>query len=110
MWPEGEPKEVDDDGRGLFTTGLRHGDALHVGAFNPERGGLQVFAEAYIITNGGPADATNYYVFYLYNQAFRYSQLGAASAMAWVLFVVTLVLSALIFWTSRRWVNYETVA
>ena len=73
-------------------------------------GGLQVFAEAYIITNGGPADATNYYVFYLYNQAFRYSQLGAASAMAWVLFVVTLVLSALIFWTSRRWVNYETVA
>jgi rhamnogalacturonan endolyase len=34
---------VDDDGRGLFTTGLRHGDALHVGAFDPERGGLQVF-------------------------------------------------------------------
>ena len=58
----------------------------------------------------GPADATNFYVFYLYNQAFRYSQMGAASAMAWVLFVITLILSALIFWTSRRWVNYETVA
>lgn len=72
--------------------------------------GLQVFAQAYIITNGGPADATNFYVFYLYNQAFRYSQMGAASAMAWVLFVITLLLSALIFWTSRRWVNYETVA
>lgn len=72
--------------------------------------GLQVFAEAYIITAGGPADATNFYVFYLYNQAFRYSQMGAASAMAWVLFVITLILSALIFWTSRRWVNYETVA
>ena len=62
--------------------------------------GLQVFAQAYIITNGGPADATNFYVFYLYNQAFRYSQMGAASAMAWVLFVITLLLSALIFWTS----------
>lgn len=72
--------------------------------------GLQVFAQAYIITNGGPADATNFYVFYLYNQAFRYSQMGSASAMAWVLFVITLILSALIFWTSRRWVNYETVA
>ena len=34
---------VDDDGRGLFTTGLRHGDALHVGSFDPSRGGLQVF-------------------------------------------------------------------
>ena len=72
--------------------------------------GLQVFAQAYIITNGGPANATNFYVFYLYNQAFRYSNMGAASAMAWVLFVITLILAWLIFRTSRRWVNYETVA
>ncbi len=72
--------------------------------------GLQVFAQAYIITNGGPANATNFYVFYLYNQAFRYSNMGAASAMAWVLFIVTLFLALLIFRTSRRWVNYETVA
>lgn len=72
--------------------------------------GLQVFAQAYIITNGGPANATNFYVFYLYNQAFRYSQMGAASAMAWVLFVITLILALLIFRTSKRWVNYETVA
>ena len=72
--------------------------------------GLQVFAQAYIITNGGPANATNFYVYYLYNQAFRYSNMGAASAMAWVLFIVTLFLALLIFRTSRRWVNYETVA
>lgn len=72
--------------------------------------GLQVFAQAYIITNGGPANATNFYVFYLYNQAFRYSQMGSASAMAWVLFIITLFLALLIFRTSRRWVNYETVA
>ena len=71
--------------------------------------GLQVFAQAYIITNGGPADATNFYVFYLYNQAFRYSNMGAASAMAWVLFIITFLLSLLIFRTSNRWVNYETV-
>lgn len=72
--------------------------------------GLQVFAQAYIITNGGPANATNFYVFYLYNLAFRYSQMGAASAMAWVLFIITLLLALLIFRTSKRWVNYETVA
>jgi multiple sugar transport system permease protein len=71
--------------------------------------GLQVFAQAYIITSGGPADATNFYVYYLYNQAFRYSSMGAASAMAWVLFVITIILAWLIFRTSRRWVNYETV-
>lgn len=71
--------------------------------------GLQVFAQAYIITAGGPADATNFYVYYLYNQAFRYSNMGAASAMAWVLFIITLILAWLIFRTSRRWVNYETV-
>lgn len=72
-------------------------------------GALQVFAQAYIITNGGPADATNFYVFYLYNQAFRYSNMGAASAMAWILFIITFILSLLIFRTSRRWVNYETI-
>ncbi len=72
--------------------------------------GLQVFAQAYIITSGGPANATNFYVYYLYNQAFRYSNMGAASAMAWVLFIITLFLALLIFRTSRRWVNYETVA
>ncbi len=72
--------------------------------------GLQVFAQAYIITSGGPANATNFYVYYLDNQAFRYSQMGAASAMAWVLFIITLFLALLIFRTSRRWVNYETVA
>ena len=47
---------VDDDGRGLFTTGFRHGDALHVGAFDPDRPGLQIFT---IHENeGSPWDAT----------------------------------------------------
>jgi ABC-type sugar transport system permease subunit len=72
--------------------------------------GLQVFTQSYIITSGGPANATNFYVYYLYNQAFRYSNMGAASAMAWVLFIITLILSVLIFRSSKSWVNYETVA
>lgn len=70
--------------------------------------GLQVFTQAYIITQGGPANATTFYVFYLYNQAFRYSQMGTASAMAWILFIITFVLALLIFRSSERWVHYET--
>jgi multiple sugar transport system permease protein len=69
--------------------------------------GLQIFTQAYIITQGGPANATNFFVFYLYNQAFRYSQMGVASAMAWILFIITFFLAYLIFRWSQRWVHYE---
>jgi multiple sugar transport system permease protein len=70
--------------------------------------GLQVFTQAYIITNGGPAQATTFYVFYLYNNAFRYGgQMGYASAMAVVLFVVTFLIAALVFVTSDKWVHYD---
>jgi multiple sugar transport system permease protein len=69
--------------------------------------GLQIFTPAYIITQGGPANATTFYVYYLYNKAFRYSQMGAASAMAWILFIITFVLALIIFRWSRRWVYYE---
>lgn len=70
--------------------------------------GLQVFTEAFIITSGGPANATNFYVYYLYNNAFRYSGNGGyAAAMSMVLFLTTFVIAALVFRTSRRWVHYE---
>lgn len=69
--------------------------------------GLQIFTQSYIITQGGPANATNFYVFYLYNQAFRYSQMGVASAMAWILFIITFFLALVIFIWSRRWVHYD---
>ena len=72
--------------------------------------GLQVFEQAYITTNGGPVDSTLFYVFYLYNNAFRYGQMGYAAAMSWFLFVISLLLALLVFWTSKRWVNYEVVA
>lgn len=69
--------------------------------------GLQVFAPAYIMTAGGPADSTLFYVYYLYNNAFRYSQVGYASAMSWILFLISVVLAYLVFRWSRRWVHYE---
>jgi multiple sugar transport system permease protein len=69
--------------------------------------GLQVFTQAYIITNGGPANATTFYVFYLYNNAFRYSQFGYASAMAWILFLISFVLAILVFKIASKRVHYD---
>lgn len=70
--------------------------------------GLQVFTESYIITQGGPANATNFYVYYLYANAFRYGgQMGYAAAMAVVLFIITFIIAILIFQTSNRWVHYD---
>ena len=71
--------------------------------------GLQVFTQAYIIApDGGPGNALSFYVLHLYDNAFRYSQMGYASAMAWVLFIITVVLALVVFRWSRRWVHYET--
>ena len=71
--------------------------------------GLQVFTQAFIITQGGPANSTRFYVLYLYQNAFNFSgNMGYASAMGVVLFVITFVIAALVFVTSNRWVHYET--
>ena len=69
--------------------------------------GLQVFTPAYVMTAGGPDNATLFYVLYLYRQAFRYGDMGYASAMGWVLLLISLVLALIVFRTSRRWVHYE---
>jgi multiple sugar transport system permease protein len=69
--------------------------------------GLQIFTQAYIITEGGPNNATLFYVLYLYRQAFRYGDFGYAAALCWVLFVISLVLAIAVFRTARRWVHYE---
>lgn len=68
---------------------------------------LQVFDQAYIMTSGGPNNATYFYVYYLYNKAFTEGQLGVASAMGWILFLVVVVVTAAIFRTARHWVFYE---
>lgn len=70
--------------------------------------GLQVFTQSYIITNGGPANSTNFLVFNLYRNAFNYSnQMGYASAMGVILFLITVAMAGLVFFTSNKWVNYE---
>jgi len=70
-------------------------------------GSFQVFAEAYVMTNGGPNNATLTYALNLFRNAFEYFKLGKASAMAWVLFVILLGITGLQFWGSKRWVYYE---
>jgi multiple sugar transport system permease protein len=70
-------------------------------------GTLQIFAEAYIVTTGGPDDSTLFYAYYLFRQAFQYFQMGYASALAWILFVTVLALTLVQLWLSRKWVHYE---
>ncbi|KHL97426.1 ABC transporter permease [Paenibacillus sp. IHB B 3415] len=69
--------------------------------------GFQVFSQAYVMTNGGPNNASLFYVFYLYREAFQFSRMGSASAIAWVLFIIIMLLTYTVFKTSRKWVYYE---
>ena len=73
-------------------------------------GSFQIFSAAYIMTNGGPANQTLFYVLHLYRSAFQYLHFGFASAMAWVLFLIILFFTGVQFAGARRWVYYETVA
>lgn len=69
-------------------------------------GAFQYFTQAYIMTLGGPEDSTHFYALYLFNRAWRYLDMGYASAMAWILFVIVMVFTIAIFRTHRRWVHY----
>jgi multiple sugar transport system permease protein len=64
------------------------------------------FTQAFIMTNGGPLDSTLFYMLYLYRNAFMYFKMGYASAMAWILFVIVVSLTLLVFKSSGRWVYY----
>lgn len=72
-------------------------------------GSFQVFVTAFVITGGAgsPAYSTLFYVLYLYQKAFNYFSMGYACAMAWVLFMIILALTLLVFWSGKRWVYYE---
>ncbi|MGC8669060.1 MAG: carbohydrate ABC transporter permease [Chthonomonadales bacterium] len=69
-------------------------------------GSFQYFTQAYVMTNGGPQDATMFYALHLFNQAFLDFKMGYASAMAWFLFVIALACALVVFRTSARWVYY----
>lgn len=71
---------------------------------------LQSFTSAYIITQGGPADGSLFYMLYLYRNAFLYFRMGYASALAWLLFAGTLALTVFIFRSGRSWVFYQARA
>jgi multiple sugar transport system permease protein len=87
-------------------------------------GAFQIFTTAFIITSstvtgsggteaiGGPGQSLLFYVLYLYNRAFGKTgvgfQMGYASAMAWILFIIILVITLFQLWLSKKWVYYET--
>jgi multiple sugar transport system permease protein len=71
--------------------------------------GLSVFTQAYVMTGGGPQDATLFYALYLYQQVFSYSDFGMGAAMSTVLFLVSLVLAVLVFRASANRVKYEAM-
>jgi multiple sugar transport system permease protein len=68
---------------------------------------FQVFAQAYILTNGGPGDSSTTLVLQLYNEAFRYLRLGYGSAIAVLLALMILAVTGLTFLLQRRLVHYE---
>ena len=69
-------------------------------------GAFQYFTQAFIMTNGGPEESTTFYALYLFNRAWRYMDMGYASAMAWILFFIVVVITTLLFKSQRKWVHY----
>ena len=69
-------------------------------------GMFQYFTQGWLLTQGGPNNATEFYSIYLYRNAFQFFKMGYASALAWILFIVILLFTLLIFRTSGKWVYY----
>lgn len=68
---------------------------------------FMAFTQAFIITQGGPNNATMMYALYVYNQAFKYNHMGYACAMSWFMLVVMSIITLVIFKTSKMWVFSE---
>ncbi|MGC9383519.1 MAG: carbohydrate ABC transporter permease [Kosmotogaceae bacterium] len=66
----------------------------------------QVFTEAYIMTGGGPLESTTFVNLKIYLLAFKDVKMGYASAMAWVMFLILVPMTLLLFKISKRWMNY----
>lgn len=73
-------------------------------------GAMQTFTQGFVITQagGGPSNSLLFYVLYLYNNGFQYFKMGYASALAWILLLMILALTALVFRGSAFWVYYES--
>ncbi|NOZ28384.1 MAG: sugar ABC transporter permease [Chloroflexi bacterium] len=70
-------------------------------------GAFQLFSEPYVMTRGGPAQATLTIVYYIYQNAFEFGRMGKASAIAWVLFAFIFVFTFIQTRLQRHWVHYE---
>lgn len=70
-------------------------------------GSLQIFTEAYVITKGGPDWNSYFYVYYLFDTAFKQFRMGYASAQAWILFLLIFALTLVSLWGSKKFVHYE---
>lgn len=68
---------------------------------------LQVFDQIFVMTNGGPGSATATLGFAIYQNGFVRYQMGYASALAWIMFMMIMALTALQFWFQRKWVHYD---
>lgn len=69
-------------------------------------GSFQIFELVFVMTNAGPANATNTLVFYIYQNGFQFYQMGYASAAAMVLFVIVLLMTLVQYGLQNRWVHY----
>ncbi|MBN1899792.1 sugar ABC transporter permease [Candidatus Sumerlaeota bacterium] len=70
-------------------------------------GYFQYFTQAFVMTQGGPQDATLFYALHLFNKAFLDFQIGYSSAMAWLLFVLILFATSIVLRSAKKWVYYE---
>ncbi len=71
---------------------------------------FQQLTLALLITKGGPLKSTYFYAMYVYNNAFKHFEMGYASANAWIMFIIILTFTMLVFKSSSAWVYYESEA
>jgi multiple sugar transport system permease protein len=69
-------------------------------------GGFQTFTLPWLLTQGGPNNATEFFAVFLYRNAFRYLRMGKANALAWMMFIVIVAFTVILFKSSGRWVYY----
>jgi multiple sugar transport system permease protein len=76
---------------------------LVVGCIN----GFQAFTQAFVITQGGPNNKTNFLVLLLFKESFTNAKMGKASTIAWMIFIIVMILTVINFKASKKWVYYE---
>jgi multiple sugar transport system permease protein len=69
--------------------------------------GFQVFNEVFMLTRGGPANASRTIVLQIYDTAFQYFRMGEAAVYSWILFIIIFIVTILQFKFSKRWVTYD---